>query len=103
MPGTSSRGWATGSGCSGGDPGCSRFEAVPQAVPQAEELIEKADLNSLYYDLSLGDQVAMRKKSVDPGVPQLGAGGFVGVPYGPGPIAGPLGFQGDPGESKGRF
>ena len=31
-------------------------EAVPQAVPEAERLIEEADLNSLYYDLCLGIQ-----------------------------------------------
>ena len=28
-------------------------EAVPQAVPEAERLIEEAELNSLYYDLFL--------------------------------------------------
>ena len=30
-------------------------EAVPQAVPEAERLIEEADLNSLYSDLRPGE------------------------------------------------
>ena len=31
-----------------------KAEAVPAAVPEAERLIEEAELNSLYYDLLLG-------------------------------------------------